>query len=93
MKLWRKLAKKENAGTDFEKRNGREIKHQIMMSEQMGKSQKKSYPLLEALFKKAEIRYALTKKQQEALIQLAAEEAAKDEVLVPELVENTNETK
>ena len=88
MKLWRKLAKKNELGVS----DGRQIKQQLQMSEMMTKQSKMTYPLLEVLFKKAGIEYALTKKQQEALKTMLAEQAAKDEVLVPELVEQTNAT-
>lgn len=83
MKLWRKLAKKETSTEDFVSvwnvqgeviervpmitRNGRSIKNQIQMSEYFTKRSKRSYPLLDALFKKAGIQYTLTAKQQEAL--------------------------
>ena len=64
MKLWRKLAKKD---PDTGRRNGRDIAYQLRMSDMMSKQSKKSYPLLEALFKKASMTYILTKKQQDAL--------------------------
>jgi hypothetical protein len=73
MKLWRKLAKKENAGTDFEKRNGREIRNNLMWSEQMSTVQKKSYPLLDALIQKAGIKFVMTKKQEAKLKEMIAE--------------------
>lgn len=64
MKLWRKLAKKDPVTG---KRDGRDIAYQLRMSEIMGKTQPKTYPLLEALFKKMGLRYVLTAKQVEAL--------------------------
>jgi hypothetical protein len=73
MKLWRKLAKKENAGTDFEKRNGREIRNNLMWSDQMSTVQKKSYPLLDALIQKAGIKFVMTKKQEAKLKEMIAE--------------------
>jgi len=63
MKLWRKLAKKEEDGT----RTGRSIKYQYQMMEQMSKLHKKSYPLLDSLLNKAGIVYVLTEKQKLAL--------------------------
>lgn len=63
MKLWRKLGRKQEDGT----RTGRSIKYQMQMSEYFLKNSKKSYPLLDALFKHAGVTYALTAKQQEAL--------------------------
>ena len=62
MKLWRKLAKKENGV-----RNGRSIKHTMLMQELMMKNAVRTTPLLEALFKRAGMSYSLSKKQQEAL--------------------------
>ena len=76
MKLWRKLAKKDESG----KRNGRQIAYEFRMGEQMNKYTAKTYPLLEALYKRAGITYALTKKQQEILKQMAAEAAAQETV-------------
>ena len=63
MKYWRRTAKKDENG----KRNGREIKSMMQWSEQMGKTAKKSYTLLDALFTRAGMRYVLTAKQVEAL--------------------------
>ena len=83
MKLWRKLAKKTPSGSlssvvnihtgevvgqePIMERNGREIKNQIQWAEMMGKTAKKSYPLLDALFAHIGMRYVLTAKQVEAL--------------------------
>lgn len=108
MKLWRKLSKKEPSGDfvattnihtgevvgrdQIKRRNGRSIKQQMQMSEYMNKQAKMTFPLLDKMFDRAGIQYVLTKKQQEALKTLAAEQVAKDEVLVPELVESTNAT-
>ena len=58
MKLWRKLATKGN---------GRAIKHQMLMQEMMTKGAVRTYPLLEALFKRASMTYNLSAKQQEVL--------------------------
>lgn len=63
MKLWRRMAKKDENG----RRNGREIKSSLQWSEMMGKTAKKSYPLLDALFAHIGMRYVLTAKQVEAL--------------------------
>jgi hypothetical protein len=63
MKYWRRTAKKDENG----KRTGREIKSMMQWSEAMGKTAKLSYPLLDALFTRAGVRYTLTAKQVEAL--------------------------
>jgi hypothetical protein len=67
MKLWRKIAKKTEDESGQIVRNGRSLRDQMHMMEQFGKSQKKSYPLLDALLNKAQVTYVLTAKQQNAL--------------------------
>ena len=63
MKLWRRMAKKDENG----KRNGREIKNMMQWTDQMGKTAKRSTSLLDALFDRIGMRYVLTNKQIEAL--------------------------
>lgn len=67
MKLWRKQARKSKDESGQVVRNGREIRYQHYIGEQMAKTAKKSYPLLDALFNKMGLRYVLTAKQVEAL--------------------------
>lgn len=79
MKLWRKLAKKQfNEQTGQVERNGRSIKHNMMMQELMMKNIARTTPLLEALFKRAGIQYSLTKKQQEVLQKMIEESKNKE---------------
>lgn len=77
---WRREATKDESGIG----NGRQIKYMAQMQEMMFKNQPKSYPLLEALFKRAGMTYTLSAKQQETLKRMleatAAKEAAKQEV-------------
>ena len=63
MKMWRKIAKKD----EFGKRNGREIAYNLRMQEMMLKTSARTYPLLDALFKHAGVRWTLSKAQQEQL--------------------------
>lgn len=81
MKLWRKLAMKNGKGT------GRAIKYRMWMEEQAFKSSARSYPLLDALFKRAGMTYALSNKQQETLRGMI-EKIAKEKTEK----ESTNET-
>lgn len=53
MKLWRKLAQKDEQG----RRNGRQIAYMLRMQEMNGKTAAKSYPLLNALLNKAGIKF------------------------------------
>ena len=69
MKLWRKLAKKEPITG---KRDGRDIANQLRMNEAMAKYQVKSYPLLDALIKKAGIKFIMTKKEEAKLQEMIA---------------------
>ena len=55
MKLWRKLAKKETDGT----RNGREIRYQLYIGEQIAKQNKRSYPLLDKLLERSGMTFVL----------------------------------
>lgn len=89
MKLWRKLAKKEPSGSlssvtnihtgevvaqePIMKRNGREIAYHLRMQEAYGKTQAKTYPLLDALIKKAGIKFVMTKKEEAKLQELLKE--------------------
>lgn len=74
MKLWRKLAKKEyNEQTGMVERNGRSIKHTMLMQELMMKNAPRTTPLIEALFKRAGMSYNLTNKQQEVLKKMIEE--------------------
>lgn len=54
MKLWRRLAKKDNGV-----RNGRAIRYQSYMYEQILKTQKGSYPLLDILLSRAGIKFEI----------------------------------
>lgn len=96
MKLWRKMAKKEHSdewiattnihtgevvGRDpVMRRNGRQIAYQMRMSEVISKQMKRSYPLLDELFKRAGMTYVLSKKQQETLAGMI-EESQKQETV------------
>jgi len=89
MKLWRKLAKKEPSGDwsattnihtgevvgkdPIMKRNGREIAYQLRMGEMVSKYQAKSYPLLDALIKKAGIKFVMSKKEEIKLQEMLKE--------------------
>lgn len=88
MKLWRKLAKKEPSGDvsatvnihtgevvgrdAIMKRNGREIAYQLRMSEMTSKYQVKTYPLWDALIKRAGIKFIMTKKEEAKLQEMIA---------------------
>ena len=69
MKLWRKQAKKDPVTG---KRNGRQIRYQSFVSEQVLKMQPKSYPLLDALIEKSGITFVMSKKEQAKLEELIA---------------------
>lgn len=89
MKLWRKLAKKEFSGefnsfTNIHtgevigkepvmKRNGREIRYNLIMGEQMAKFSKRSYPLLDALIQNAGIKFVMNKKEEAKLQEILKE--------------------
>lgn len=87
MKYWRKQGKKVEQEDGTIVRTGRSIKYQNQMLESMSKSYKKSNALLDALFNRAGIQYALTAKQQAAL-RAMAEKASSDNT-----EETPNETK
>lgn len=88
MKLWRKLAKKQpteflNSVTNIHtgevlsqepimKRNGRDIAYQLRVNEMIGKTQPKTYPLLDALIQKAGIKFIMTKKEEAKLQEMIA---------------------
>lgn len=72
MKLWRKLAMKGN---------GRHIKQHMLMQEMMVRNAPRTYPLLDALFKRAGMSYALSQKQQETLKKMVEESNAAEEVV------------
>lgn len=76
MKLWRKLAKKAEGG----KRNGREIRYQLFIGEQMAKTAKRSYPLLDALIEKAGIKFVMSKKEQAKLKEIVESVSKEKEV-------------
>lgn len=76
MKLWRKLAKKEPNG----KRNGRDIRYQLFIGEQMAKTSKKSYDLLDALIQRAGIKFVMTKKEEAKLKEMIESVSKKEEV-------------
>lgn len=80
MKYWRRTAKKTENESGVIVRNGRDIKNMMQWSEQMGKTAKKSYPLLDALFTRMGMRYVLSAKQTDALKTIKARNG-----------ENTNE--
>ena len=69
MKLWRKQAKKDPVTGN---RNGRQIRYQSFVSEQVLKYQPKSYPLLDALIEKSGITFVMSKKEQAKLEELIA---------------------
>jgi predicted transcriptional regulator len=69
MKLWRKQAKKDPVTG---KRNGRQIRYEGYISEQVLKYQPKSYPLLDALIQKSGITFVMSKKEQSKLEELIA---------------------
>lgn len=74
MKLWRRMAKKDEDG----RRNGRQIKYHMWMEEQMFKKQARSYPLLDALFKRAGMSYVLSNAQKATLKRMIEEAQAKE---------------
>lgn len=74
MKLWRKMAKKTDGIG-----NGRKIKYQMQMEEMMFKNLPKKYPLLDALFERAGITYALSKQQQSVLARMIENTKVKQE--------------
>ena len=69
MKLWRKQAKK-NPVTG--QRNGRQIRYQGFMSEQILKLQPRTYPLLDALFERSGIKFVMSKKEEAKLAEMIA---------------------
>lgn len=69
MKLWRKLATKDPITGQ---RNGREIAYRLRMSDQTSKFQTKTYPLLDALIKKAGIKFVMSKKEEAKLAEMIA---------------------
>lgn len=95
MKLWRKLAKKEKTGefdsinnihtgeviakVPVMKRNGRDIRYQLYIGEQIAKQNKRSYPLLDALLERSGMKFVLSNKQQEVLKEMVAK-AAEEQV-------------
>lgn len=95
MKLWRRLAKKEKTGefdsinnihtgevlakVPVIKRNGRDIRYQIYMGEQIAKQNKRSYPLLDSLLERSGMKFVLSKKQQDVLQEMVAK-AAEEQV-------------
>lgn len=88
MKMWRKLGRKVEQEDGTIIRTGRNIKYQNQMLESLSKKYKKSTNLLDALFKRANIQYALTNKQQEALKTMINNQVSPDQY-----EEITNETK
>lgn len=102
MKLWRRLAKKELTGDfdsitnihtgevlariPVKKRNGREIRYQLYISEQISKTQKRSTDLLDALIDRAGIKFIMTKKEQNRLKEMIEQVSKTNE-------EQVNETK
>lgn len=71
MKLWRKQAKKDPVTGQ---RNGRQIRQQQYISEQMFKNLKLSYPLLDALIERSGITFVMSKKEQAMLKQMIEKE-------------------
>ena len=73
MKLWRKQAKKtkNNFGEEID-RNGRQIRYQGFMSEQILKLQPRTYPLLDALIEKAGLKFVMSKKEEARLAEMIA---------------------
>lgn len=69
MKLWRKMATKGN---------GRSIKYSMAMQEAMMRGTARTYPLLEALFKRAGMSYSLSNRQQDVLKNMIDESKAKE---------------
>ena len=69
MKLWRKIAKKDPVTG---KRNGRQIRYQGFMSEQILKLQPRTYPLLDALIERAGLKFVMSKKEEAKLAEMIA---------------------
>lgn len=69
MKLWRKQAKKDPVTG---KRNGRQIRYEGYMSEQILKLQPRTYPLLDALIEKAGLKFVMSKKEEAKLAEMIA---------------------
>lgn len=101
MKLWRKQAKKTPSGEfnsitnvhtgevlakeQVMKRNGREIRYQNYMGELFSKKMARTYPLLDKLFERGNIKFVMSKKELETLKQLEAK--------AQKLEDEANETK
>ena len=73
MKLWRKQAKKtkDQNGREID-RNGRQIRYQGFMSEQILKLQPRTYPLLDALIERAGLKFVMSKKEEAKLAEMIA---------------------
>lgn len=73
MKLWRKLAKKTKDKNGREiNRNGRQIRYEGFVSEQVLKLQPRTYPLLDALIERAGIKFVMSKKEEAKLAEMIA---------------------
>ena len=73
MKLWRKLAKKTKDKNGREiNRNGRQIRYEGFVSEQVLKLQPRTYPLLDALIEKAGLKFVMSKKEEAKLAEMIA---------------------
>jgi predicted transcriptional regulator len=69
MKLWRKIAKKDPVTG---KRNGRQIRYEGFVSEQVLKLQPRTYPLLDALIERAGLKFVMSKKEEAKLAEMIA---------------------
>lgn len=77
MKLWRRKAKKDPVTG---KRNGRQIRYEGFIGEQMMKSQPRTYPLLDALIQKAGLKFVMSNKEEAKLKEMIESVSKKEEV-------------